>query len=169
MTQIHLLFPHQLFKDCSLLEASASVYLVEESLFFTQYPFHKQKIAFHRATMKAYEAYLKSKQIEVNYVEAVNDYSDSRQLIAQLKRQGITHINYIDTTDNWLQSRIQTSCEENGITSTVFDSALFLNTISDLSAFFRSSKKKYHHTTFYTEQRKQRKLCLLYTSDAADE
>ena len=85
MTQIHLLFPHQLFKDCSLFELSAAVYLVEESLFFNQYPFHKQKIAFHRASMKAYEAYLKSKQIEVNYVEAIGDFSDIRQLITQLK------------------------------------------------------------------------------------
>ena len=49
--------------------------------------------------MKAYEAYLKSKQIEVNYVEAIGDFSDIRQLITQLKRQGITHLNYIDTTD----------------------------------------------------------------------
>ena len=160
MTQIHLLFPHQLFRDCSIFEVSAAVYLVEESLFFNQYPFHKQKIAFHRASMKAYEAYLKSKQIEVNYVEAIGDFSDIRQLITQLKRQGITHLNYIDTTDNWLQCRIQSSCEKNGITSTVFESALFLNTKNDLSAFFRSNKKKYHHTTFYTEQRKQRNILI---------
>ncbi len=110
--------------------------------------------------MKAYEAYLESKQIEVHYVESLSDLSDIRNLIAQLKRYGVTHVNYIDTTDNWLQQRIQTSCEENHISSTVFDSPLFLNTKKDLSVFFRSNKKKYHHTTFYTEQRKQRNLLI---------
>ena len=100
MNQVHIIFPHQLFKDCSLFEPGMAVYLVEEHLFFNQYPFHKQKIAFLRASMKAYEAYLKSKEIEVNYVEAISDKSDIRILIAQIKRDGVTHINYIDTTDN---------------------------------------------------------------------
>ena len=160
MTQIHLLFPHQLFKDCSLLDTTAAVYLVEEYLFFKQYPFHKQKIAFHRASMKAYEAYLKRQQIEVNYIEAIGDYSDVRELIPLLKQKGIAHINYIDPTDNWLQKRIQKSCEECGITSTVFDSALFLNTKKDLSAFFSSDKNNYLHAKFYSDQRKLRNILI---------
>ena len=47
-----LIFPHQLFKESPLFSNKAPVYLVEEFLFFKQYPFHKQKIAFHRASMK---------------------------------------------------------------------------------------------------------------------
>ncbi len=160
MNQVHIIFPHQLFKDCSLFEPGMAVYLVEEHLFFNQYPFHKQKIAFLRASMKAYEAYLKSKEIEVNYVEAISDKSDIRILIAQIKRDGVTHINYIDTTDNWLQRRMQLACEQHNITNTVFDSALFLNTKKELSVFFRGNKKKYHHTTFYTGQRKLRNLLI---------
>jgi len=52
MQAINLVFPHQLFKDQSVLEAGSTYYLVEEYLFFDQYKFHKQKIAFHRATMR---------------------------------------------------------------------------------------------------------------------
>ncbi len=160
MNQAHLIFPHQLFKDTPFFKANAPVYLVEEFLFFNQYPFHKQKIAFHRATMKTYEAYLNTKYVEVHYIEAIDTISDIRKLIPQLKQQGIKHINYIDPIDNWLQKRIQNSCVENDITTTVFDSPLFLNTKEDLSVFFRSNKKKYHQTSFYTEQRKLQNILI---------
>ncbi len=59
MININLIFPHQLFKASPLFDVLAPVYLVEELLFFKQYPFHKQKIAFHRASMKKYEDFLK--------------------------------------------------------------------------------------------------------------
>ncbi len=160
MNQIHLIFPHQLFKDSSVFKVNAPVYLVEEFLFFKQYPFHKQKIAFHRATMKAYEAYLKAKNIEIHYVEAIHKHSDIRKLITHLKQLGITHINYTDPVDNWLQKRIQNSCKKQRITTTIFDSPLFLNTQEELATFFRSDKKKYHQTTFYTEQRKLRNILI---------
>lgn len=160
MKQVHLIFPHQLFKDSPLFKTKAPVYLVEEFLFFKQYPFHKQKIAFHRATMKAYETYLKTKGIEVHYIESISDRSDIRQLIPQLGKEDITHINYIDPVDNWLQKRIEDGCAANQVTFTVFDSPLFLNTKEELSAFFRKDKKKYHQTSFYTEQRKQRNILM---------
>jgi deoxyribodipyrimidine photolyase-related protein len=63
-----ILFPHQLFHNVSLLRGKR-VLLVEEPLFFTQYRFHIQKIIMHRASMKAYEAYLIAEGIDVVYVE----------------------------------------------------------------------------------------------------
>lgn len=164
MKSINFIFPHQLFKESPLLETDETVYLVEEYLFFRQYPFHKQKIAFHRATMKRYADFLrKEKNLEVFYIDAIKDISDIRQLIPALKRQGIEHINYLDPTDNWLQKRIEKGCLENDISTTIFSSPLFLNTKEDLGAFFRSDKKKYHQTSFYTEQRK--KLNILIEPD----
>jgi len=65
-----LIFPHQLFKDTDYLDKSQPVFLVEEFLFFKQYLFHKQKIAFHRATMKFYENELKKSGFEVEYIES---------------------------------------------------------------------------------------------------
>ena len=59
MKQVNLVFPNQLFKESPLFDIKAPIYIVEEFLFFKQYPFHKQKIAFHRATMKKYADYLK--------------------------------------------------------------------------------------------------------------
>ena len=161
MKNINLIFPHQLFEDSPLFKTKAAVYLIEEYLFFKQYPFHKQKIAFHRATMKTYADFIqKEKNIEVLYIESKEEISDIRLFILELKRRGVEHINYIDPTDNWLQSRLEKSCVKSNISTTVYDSPLFLNTKEDLSSFFRGDKKKYHQTTFYTEQRKRRNILI---------
>ncbi|MGB3962349.1 MAG: cryptochrome/photolyase family protein, partial [Sulfurimonas sp.] len=64
---IFILFPHQLFRNIAPL-VGKRVLLVEDALFFTQYPFHVQKIILHRASMKNYEKYLLHKGIEVEYI-----------------------------------------------------------------------------------------------------
>lgn len=51
MHTVHVVFPHQLFEE-SPLAGDAPLYVLEEHLFFRQYAFHRQKIAYHRATMK---------------------------------------------------------------------------------------------------------------------
>ena len=161
MKHINLIFPHQLFEESPLLEIDAPFYLVEEHLFFKQYPFHKQKIAFHRATMKRYAAMLeKERSVEVVYIESTSDISDIRELIPTLKETGVTHINYIDPTDNYLQKRIQKGLLKCNIKATEHASPLFLNTKESLAPFFRKDKKKYHQTSFYTEQRKRRNILL---------
>ena len=48
MKQINIVFPHQLFEESPLFDGEGPIYLVEEYLFFKHYPFHKQKIAYHR-------------------------------------------------------------------------------------------------------------------------
>ena len=160
MKAINLIFPNQLFEHSQLLENGFPVFLVEELLFFKHYNFHKQKIAFHRATMKHYEAFLISKNIEVLYIESSQVISDIRELIPYLKSIGITNISYIDPVDNWLQKRIEKGCLDNSIEKNVYDSPLFLNTKEDLQPFFRSDKKKYHQTSFYTAQRNNRHILI---------
>src|SRR5690606_17748364 len=87
-----LIFPHQLFKDTSYLKNGQPVFLVEEYLFFKQYKFHKQKIAFHRASMKFYEHYLLEKGFDVQYIESSHQLSDSRSLMLFLAEQGFKKI-----------------------------------------------------------------------------
>lgn len=161
MKSINLVFPHQLFEDSPLFQVDVPIYIIEEYLFFKQYSFHQQKIAFHRATMKRYSDFLRNeKKMKVYYIEATEVISDIRFLIPHLKSKGIEHINYIDPTDNWLQKRLNKGCNENNITTTQYNSPLFLNKKEDLSFFFRSDKKKYHQTTFYKEQRKNQNILL---------
>ena len=102
-----LVFPHQLFKDTGYLDKDQPVYLIEEYLFFKQYTFHKQKIAFHRAGMKFYEDYLKASGFTVHYIESQSTLSDIRKFIPELEREGFKKIRITDVSDHWLENRIR--------------------------------------------------------------
>jgi len=164
MNQINLVLPNQLFKNSPLFNNNFPCYLVEEYLFFKQYPFHKQKIAFHRSTMKKYADFLtKEMNIDVHYIESIDSLSDIRLLLPKLKKNGVKHINYIDPVDSWIQKRLNHVCNDQKISYKKFASPLFINTESDLKDFFRIDKKKYHQTTFYKDQRK--KYSILINAD----
>ena len=71
-------------------EREETIYLVEEYLFFKQYNFHKQKLAFHRSSIKFYADFLKNKGVEVVYIEANDERADIRKLLVSLSDDGIT-------------------------------------------------------------------------------
>jgi len=154
----HIIYPHQLFKTSEVLKVKATVYLVEEFLFFSQYKFHKQKIAFHRASMKAYEAYLKEQNHEVYYIDAQQTIHDTRNLLPYLEKQGFSRIHVIDPTDNWLEKHIKQS--KGGIEIIWHNNPLFINTKDELSTFFKPSKKKFFQTSFYKNERKDRNILM---------
>ncbi len=155
MKSINLVFPHQLFKKSPAAENGLPVYILEEYLFFKQYKFHKQKIAFHRAGMKFYESYLSSKGIRVHYIESQDSLSDIRKLIPYLHRQKIETVHYIDTTDNWLEKRIISSVAKANIQLIKYETEMFLNSENELAEYFKD-KKRFFQTDFYIAQRKQR-------------
>jgi deoxyribodipyrimidine photolyase-related protein len=152
-TIFNIIFPHQLFEKSALMNNHCSTYLVEEYLFFKQFLFHKQKIAYHRASMKSYQNYLTVNGCEVTYIDSTAMLSDVRKLIAHLNELGCIEINYINTCDDWLEKRIKKQAHKFKIKINRHQSPSFLNTQSDLSAFFNSTKKKFFQTTFYKQQR----------------
>lgn len=160
MSTANIVFPHQLFEQTPLPLHGASFYLLEEFLFFRQYNFHQQKIAFHRASMSAYADYLRSEGLKVHYIEAHDTKSDIRVLIKDLANQGITNIHYIDPADNWLESRIVNAAAEVGVRILPYRSPLFLNSKEDLEDFFSPEKTNYSQANFYKQQRQKRKLLL---------
>ncbi|MEM7162279.1 MAG: cryptochrome/photolyase family protein [Bacteroidota bacterium] len=153
----NIIFPNQLFLDSPLFNGHA-IYLVEEHLFFRQYNFHKQKLAFHRASMKSYESLLKQKGFDPIYIESQEDRADIRKLIPELIAQGIKTLHLIDPTDNWLEKRIFSF--ENELKITLHENPAFINTKSELTSFFRTDKKKFFQTKFYIAQRKARGVLL---------
>ena len=159
--QINLIFPHQLFAKNPILKNDSPIYIIEEYLFFKQYAFHKQKIAYHRASMKSYVEYLKGiTENSIIYIEAIDEKSSIENLIHHLSSKNIELINYIDPTDNWLTKKITNTCKKLSIETQVYDSPLFINTKKELSTFFSSNKKKFHQTTFYTQQRKKHNILI---------
>jgi deoxyribodipyrimidine photolyase-related protein len=154
-----VLFPHQLFEQNVLVSKCDTVYLVEEYLFFKQYNFHKQKIAFHRASMKFYESYLESKNIKVVYIDSYNELADVRKLIPYLKLNSISAFEYIDTTDYLLEHRIAKACKVYGVNANKNHTPLFINSSEEITAYF-SDKKRMFQTDFYKHQRLTRNILL---------
>ena len=167
MKTAHLVFPHQLFEHSPLFKEEAPVYLIEEFLFFKQYPFHKQKLAYHRASMQTYADYLSSQNKEVIYVEATENRSDIRVLIPAFKEAGIERLCYIDVADYWLEKRIESAAQSQGVVTEQLDSPSFLLNRTELQGFFKPEKKKFYQTSFYKEQRKKRNLLLEPNGDPA--
>ena len=77
MKTLNLIFPNQIFEESELLNDEYIHFMIEEYLFFNQYNFHKQKIYFHRCSMKNYLNYLKNKKLTVKYI---NSYEKNRTL-----------------------------------------------------------------------------------------
>jgi len=156
--ETHIIFPHQLFKTSEVLDKVDTIYLVEEFLFFKQYKFHKQKLAFHRASMKAYQIHLENLSKQVVYIEAIDELSDVRHLIPKLIKDGLKTLHIIDPTDNWLEKHIVSTSK--AINVVWYNNPLFINTKKELSAFFKPSKKKFFQTAFYKNQRKSRNVLM---------
>lgn len=155
---INIIFPHQLFADSNLLKNDHAIYLIEEHLFFREFNFHKQKIAFHRASMKSYEQFLIGLGKTVHYIESSNALSDIRNFGQEISEKSISRIEVIDPTDDWLERRIRKVSK--GIELETHENPHFLNKRSDLSPFFRSDKKSFFQTSFYKDQRKKRGILM---------
>ena len=147
--QAALIFPHQLFKKSELLDKSKCYYLVEEHLFFTQYPFHKEKLVLHRASMKAYEQYLLQEGYQVQYIDSTDALHDCRLLIAHLAKEKFTEIQIIDPVDYLLMRRIKRASTSNNIQLQVFESPNFLNTLSGTQNYFATKKKIFSNRFLY--------------------
>lgn len=152
-----IIFPHQLFEENPAIQPNAEVYLVEEFLFFKQYNFHRQKLKYHRATMKFYEKVLTEKGFQVNYIESNQEFADVRKLIPSLIEQGFTEIHFCDVADNWLEKRIKKHADK--IKLIEHQTPMFLNSKDELATYFKS-KKHYFQTDFYIQQRKKRQILL---------
>ena len=157
MKNVAIIFPNQLFKNITF-EKSEKIYLVEEWLYFNQYRFHKQKIAFHRATLKFYAAYLTEKGYKVAYINATEQQADLRKLLAVLKQDGVKKITVYKPVDNWLEKRLRE--EERSFQLNWLENPLFINTDKDLEEYFKKDRRHFHQTDFYKQQRKKRQILM---------
>ncbi len=150
MNSINIIFPNQLFEKSLLIDNQNTIYLIEEYLFFSQYSFHKQKILFHRDSMKNYCNYLIEKGLKVIYVDSYEHQSDIRVFLKKTKAK---QINIYDPVDNWLEKRILSVCKEKNIEIKFHENSLFINKKDELLPFFSPTKKKLYQTSFYKNQR----------------
>ena len=122
-----IVFPNQLFKETIYADSDFQIFLVEEDLFFKQYNFHKQKILFHRSSMKFYQEYLLKKGFNVQYVNSYDNESDIIELIRKINNLNYTKIEIYDPVDYLLLRRIKRITSELKIDLVIHDSKLFIN------------------------------------------
>ncbi len=155
---VALILPHQLYEEHPALQDVDLALLVEDPLFFfdKQYParFHKQKLIFHRASMKQYEKMLALRGVKTQYVDAKE--ANYQELLQKLCSKCIQ---MVDPVDAVAYKRIDACCKKLGIERRVFDSPGFLCTKSEISRYF-DRLSHYSFTPFYISRRKSDFLLL---------
>ncbi len=154
-----LIFPHQLFKNHPGLDAAPSrVVLIEDRLFFGDPglfgPFHKQKLWYHRATMKRYEKDLLLKGIEVEYLEHDPDGDILEACLQKMARAGRSSVSVADPHDYLLDRRLARFCQRNSLELRVLESPMFLNT-TEVNREHRATRKRWQMAEYYKFQRRR--------------
>lgn len=155
--KIVLIYPHQLFEHNTLLNhidaKRDKVFLIEDSLYFDQYNFHKLKIELHKRTMSFYASYLKDKGYKVHTCKKLEDCIKSSEKIEMI----LTY----DVVDNYLEKKIQKFCGAHSIHLQVFDTPMFLTTNAQIDEYLalpknqNNQKRAFFMKNFYEWQRKR--------------
>jgi len=159
MSKAALIFPHQLFKEHPVLQAKPStVFLVEHPLFFGDHTYparmHKQKLAYHRATMAAYQSQLERKRFNCEIAQYQRGKEPLPALCKRLSKNGNTHLIVVDVHDDLLERRLRKAAEQATLIVEVLDSPAFINTTT-LNQEWRDSRKRWFMADFYQWQRKR--------------
>ncbi len=109
--------------------------------------------------MKKYEKYCKNFLSEVFYIESNDKNANIRELITNLKLNGLKKINMIQFDDNLLNKRLVNASE--GIDLNFVETPQFLNTPNHNSIFFKKDKLKFFQTSFYKLQRKRLDILMI--------
>lgn len=157
MKEATIIYPHQLFKSNPALKAGNLVYLVEEPLFLTEFPIHRQKLLLHRLSMRAYKPLLEKLGFEVVYL-SIQELKNTESVFAILAKSGIKKIHIVDTTDNWLEKRISDFSQKHGLELVRYESPLFILTASEANERYLASKKQM--ARFYKTLRQDKKIML---------
>ncbi len=167
---ILIVFPHQLFANHPGLELNPGrVLLIEDSLFFgdDRYPlqFHKQKLWLHRASMKRYEAWLKSQGFSVEYFDyRTGPGSLLKVLETAIDRESAAdqQLYCVDPTDFILEKRLRAACQRLDLACQLLPNPGFLNRPA-ANQKYRQGKSRWFMADFYKWQR--RRLNLLMEED----
>lgn len=152
-----IIFPHQLFKQLPSPATDYEFILTEDPLFFGDWKykakFHKQKLAYHRASLKRYQSYLESRDLKVHYLEYKDNYKKGRSYLFDfLEDKKFKAVTIFKVYDYILELRLKKHLEENDIEISYLNSPMFLDS-EDLFNEVFEGKKGYLMASFYKKQR----------------
>jgi deoxyribodipyrimidine photolyase-related protein len=151
LTTARLIYPHQLFEDVFAAPINTLLILIEDDLFFRQFPFHKQKLVLHRASMQAFKDALEDKGYTVSYVQSSSENASMQQLADTLKAHTVTDVEHYELVDDWLEKRLSKTLD--GYEVSRFNSPGFLTTRGQIDDFFENNPNRMQQ--FYEWQRKR--------------
>ncbi len=151
--RINIIFPNQLFKQSKIIQNSYPTFLIEEDNFFEKYNYHKQKLLFHRASMKSYYKFLRKKGKEVIYIDSRSELSSIINFIENEICRGTKQIYFYNPLENSILNDINNFSDK--INFIIYESLSFITPETDLVSFFRNDKLFFSHAIFYKQQRKR--------------
>lgn len=147
MSDIVLVFPNSLFENNELITSSSTVYLIEHSVYFCLYPYHKMKLVLHRASMKYYQNYLEKKyKCIVKYIT----YSDD--LSKKLSKHKNQTVHFYDPTDHLVMSDLRKISRQHHLQLEIYETPLFMTPSTVLKKYI-ADKNSITHGNFYRFQR----------------
>ncbi len=146
-----LVFPHQLFEKNPCFRKDRPILLIEDPRFFSAFDFHKQKLVFHRASLKSFEKLLGEKGYTTHYVE-----EDLRETI---QKMSISVLHGTEFDDFSLKKRISSLAKDLNVKLEIVQSSNFLTDPNEFSSLF-SGKKNLRFDSFYMYQRKRLDILL---------
>ena len=155
---IFLLYPIHLFSNIDNLY-DKKVYLLEDTRYFTDFKYHKLKLAYHRASMKKYFHNLLIKKIDVNYIE----YKNVKQFYEKTIKSVVSKVKNIkiecyNVGDNILENKIKKYIPSINILHSLnftVNQDLINNNIDVFRSGKNSKHDKYNFMNFYRWQRKR--------------
>jgi len=151
MSTATLIYPHQLFASHPALAPERPVFLIEEPLFMSEVPTHRQKLLLHHLSLVAYRDRLRNEGYTATIIP-LTATATTATIFTWLKTKHFTEIHIVDTTDDWLEQRIQRSCMREGLSRVSYESPLFF--LPKRESMDRYRKSKRHLARFYEQFRK---------------
>jgi deoxyribodipyrimidine photolyase-related protein len=161
-----LLFPVHLFKEISQIQKGGydRIYLLEDPRYFTDFRFHKLKLAYHRATMKAYYDYLASfRDIKprLHYVE----YKEILRGDFYKKLAKNADLEAYDPADHPLEERLLAASTSTKILPTLNFSITREEAIEKLPEYITVKSGRFNFMNFYKMMRKKRGILVTANGD----
>ncbi len=152
MTSVSLVLPPQLFEEGPPGPVENPVHIVEAGRYFNDFDFHRQKILFHRASMKHYAEKLRGKGREVKYVSN-KDAKPLETSFKELSSEGKSVLFYYDPIDHKLREKLQNLSDEFDVELERKDNPGFITSTESSKNWF--GERDYRMSGFYRDQRRR--------------
>jgi deoxyribodipyrimidine photolyase-related protein len=174
-----ILFPSQLFEtkyidkvlnfsdETTTKSKNNFIVLWEHEHFFHEFPYHKMKLAFHRATMQCYFDMLKTNKYKVEYIESI-EKNQEQKIIQLIKSHDVSEIRLFNPIEKKLINLVNSSklLGKFSIEYLMFPSVYFLGSASfEINNQIKSSLTTTRHDLFYKYQRIKYDVMVKKTKD----